>query len=127
MTAQPPSGGPDATGAAVIPPHLVKLATLLIEFGAKDLTRRNGGPPHMPGLPVLRKILDASASATPSGTLEPPSRAPYTTSEAAKVMEVSVSRARYLAAAGRLIACKVGRDWLIDPDSAQDYRRKGTA
>lgn len=65
-TTQAPGGPPAATEGVVIPPHLVKLAALLIEFGAKEWARRKGGPPHMPGLPMLRKILHASAGHLPS-------------------------------------------------------------
>ena len=81
----------------------------------------------MPHLPELRKILDAavaSASGRPSVTMEAPSRALLTTSQAAALMDISVRRVRHHAAAGRIIAHKSGRDWLIDPGSARDYRRQ---
>ncbi len=42
-------------------------------------------------------------------------------------MGISERRVRHHAATGRLIARKDGRDWLIDSDSARDYRRKEPA
>lgn len=126
MAAQPPGCAPGTGHDAVIPPHLVKLTAFLVEYAAKELGSRNGGSPRMPHLPELRKILDAamaSASGRPSVTMEAPSRALLTTSQAAALMGISVRRVRHHAAAGRIIARRSGRDWLIDACSARDYRR----
>jgi len=131
MAQQPAACAPDAGEGAVIPSHLVKLAAFLVEYAAKELGSRNGGPPRMPDLPELRKILDAAvaaASGRPSVTMEAPSRALLTTSQAAALMDISARRVRHHAAAGRIRAERHGRDWLIDPDSARDYRgRERTA
>lgn len=116
---------PAAPVGVVIAPHLAKLAAGLIEHGINDLTHRNGASPTIRHLAELRRVLAAAASGTPSATLEPQARTPYTTAEAASVMRLSQRRVRHLAATGRLIAVRRGRDWQIDRQSAEDYRRPG--
>jgi hypothetical protein len=120
---------PGSAEGAIIPPHLVEPAARLIEFGVKYLEMCNGGPPNSRTLASLRKTLDAaraSASGRPSVTLEPQARTPYTTRQAAAVMGISERRVRHHAATGRLIAIRRGRDWAIDRQSAEDYRRERT-
>jgi len=118
-----------AAEGAVIPPDLVKLTAVLVEYAVKDLGNRNGGSPRMPGLTQLRSILNsagASASGTPSASLGPQAQArSITLSEAAAVMGISERWVRHLAAADRIRARKEGRDWRIDWDSARDYRPGG--
>jgi len=130
MAAQPPASVPDATGAAVIPQHLVVFTKAVIDSGVAAMDARNGGLPYRAPLQELRRILDtavASARGTPPVIMEPPSRALYTTDQAAAVMRISARRVRYLAAAGRIRATKSHRDcWLIEADAARDYRRGGT-
>lgn len=127
MGAAQATGRPSAAPVGVVmPPHLAKLAATLIEHGINDLTHRNGGSPAIRHLAELRRALAAAASGTPSATLEPRAAVrSYTTAEAASVMRLSQRRVRHLAATGRLIAVRRGRDWQIDWQSAEDYRRPG--
>jgi excisionase family DNA binding protein len=125
--AQSPPHAPDVIEGMVIPPHLVEPCLMLLRAGEWAWERQNGGFPRRWDLPGLHKILAAaraSASGRPPAILGSQARTPDTTTgEAARVMGISERRVRQLAAAGRLIARKRGRDWLIDRQSAEDYRR----
>jgi excisionase family DNA binding protein len=48
---------------------------------------------------------------------------PITTVQAADRLGVDASRVRQLLAAGKLTGQRVGRDWLIDPQSVDAYAR----
>jgi excisionase family DNA binding protein len=50
-------------------------------------------------------------------------RSGMTTAQAADRLGVDASRVRQLLAAGKLTGQRVGRDWLIDPQSVDDYAR----
>lgn len=45
-----------------------------------------------------------------------------TTSEAAEIIGCNASRIRQLMKAGKLRGERVGRDWLVDRKSAEEYR-----
>lgn len=47
-----------------------------------------------------------------------------TTKEAAEVLGVTMSNLRIQIAAGRLKAMKRGRDWFIEPEELDRYRRE---
>jgi excisionase family DNA binding protein len=119
----------DAANTVAVPLNLAPLAALLVELGAREITQRGGARSAMQGLPQLEAILrDAAAAAgaraTPARTLElRPKPEELTTVQAAAVMGISASRVREHAKTGRIIARKVGRDWLIDAGSARSYRR----
>ncbi|SFD61803.1 helix-turn-helix domain-containing protein [Streptomyces aidingensis] len=74
------------------------------------------------------ETLDGSArGTTPAapGTVdtgEEAAPAPLTTGQAADILGCSRRLVRRLAAAGRLRAFRLGRDWLIDPGTLDDYR-----
>jgi excisionase family DNA binding protein len=122
-----PGHVPDRGEGVVIPAQLARLAAFLIEHGVNDLADRHGGAPYIRYLPELRKLLAIAASGKPSGILESSASAPsFTTAEAASVMRLSERMARHLAATGRLRATKERRNWLIDRQSAEDYRRERT-
>lgn len=118
---------PDPEQAIPLPLRLAPLAAFLVELAAKEITQRGGARSAMRDLPELESILrapTAGASATPARTMGPPPRPEeLTTVQAAALMGISASRVREHAKTGRIIARKVGRDWLIDAGGARSYRR----
>ena len=129
MAASTPGTAAEPAGSAVVPPHLVKLTTLLVQHGVRALCLSNGSLSAIPDLPELLKILRsaaASARGRPSRILDQPAQPQWlTTDEAADLMGISARRVRHHAASGRIIARRAGRDWQIDADSARSYRRGG--
>ena len=129
MTVQAPTGLPGTQDTITIPLHLVPLAALLVELGAREITQRGGTRSAMRDLPELQAILraaTASARGSPPRTIEPQARPEEpTTAQAAEVMGISTRRVRELARTSRVISRKVsGRDWLIDAGTARSYRRQ---
>jgi excisionase family DNA binding protein len=130
MASAPTAAQPQGTAdGVVLPPHLAKLAAWLIENSFNDLLermrRRTGTTPDIPHLSELRRLLAVAACGRPAAIVGSSARAPSftTTAEAARVMRLSERTVRHLAATGRLIARKEGRDWAIDRQSAEDYQR----
>jgi hypothetical protein len=110
-----------ADRGVVVPPHLCRAVARVLVVGLAELSRRDGGVPAAPGLARLLAELSASGhgpvivGSVPSG---------MGTSEAAALIGVAPRSARRLAASGRLIARRCGRDWELDPQSVQDYVRE---
>lgn len=114
----------DATAVAASPRQWRALSDLAW-LGVKVLLSRDGGLPLAPGVSALLASVDAAsrtadACATPLARVE---ARQLTTAQAATVMGVSPQRVRQLAARGRIIARKTGRDWLIDAQAAEGHRR----
>jgi excisionase family DNA binding protein len=107
-------------GGVTVPPELARVVARLAVLGLAEMSRRDGGAPRVPGLAALLTELSARGH-------EPPTVAsclPLSTSrEAAALLGLSCRSARRLAASGRLIARRQGRDWLIDRESIEDYAR----
>ena len=118
---------PGPEQAIPLPLRLAPLAAFLVELAAKEITQRGGTRSAMRDLPELEAILRAPATgarATPARTMgsrQKPEE--LTTVQAAPLMGISASRVREHAKTGRIIARKVGRDWLIDAGSARSYGR----
>lgn len=117
-----------ARSEVAVPGPLERVVVRLCWLGLGDLTRRNGSPPVVPGLARFLGELDMRASAHGVAMME---ASHYTTgrwvstSEAAQLAGISESQVRRLAADDRLIARRVGRRaWLVDADSASDYRNR---
>jgi excisionase family DNA binding protein len=106
------------TEGVTVPSPLCRAVARLAVLGLAELARRDGGAPPAPGLAALLCALDAAATGSPVGRVEP---VPVTVTEAAALAGVSPRRVRQLAASGRLRARRHGRAWLIDRDSASDY------
>lgn len=49
---------------------------------------------------------------------------PLTTRQAADLLGLTIGRIRQLAQAGTIQAVKFGRDWQIDPQSAEQYGKR---
>jgi excisionase family DNA binding protein len=116
---EPPTPAPPAQ--LTIPPELARPLARIFVLGLAELARRDGSPPLVPGLAAFLAALDRSASGTVPGMLDAHGNW-VGASEAAAVIGCSPRYVRRLAGSGRLIARRSGRDWLIDPQSAQDYR-----
>lgn len=106
-----------------VAPQLCRVVARLAVLGLAEITCRDGGPPSVPGLASLLTALDSSSGTAPV-TVMPDIW--ITTSQAAAVLGLSCRQARKLAAAGRLIARRHGRDWQVSRQSAQDYARGRT-
>jgi excisionase family DNA binding protein len=103
----------------------------LLWSAVRDLDRQqrdDGGSSPAPGyMALLRKLQAAAvARATPSAKVSAEPRQ-LTTAEAASVMGVSPQRVRQLAADGKIIARKAGRDWQVEERAAQDWRNRRAA
>jgi hypothetical protein len=109
----------------IVPPHLCRALARLAVVGLAELSRRDGGLTTAPGLAALLARLDASASGPAVETME--AQRWLAAREAAELAGTSARHARRLAAAGRLIARRRGRDWEIDEASARDYGRERKA
>lgn len=115
---------PQVPAGATVPPELARQLVDAAVLGLAVQAGRNGGGQPPPGMRDLLARIDAAASrracAPPVATVGPRE---LTTADAARVMRVSPQQVRKLAAAHKIIARKVGRDWLIDAQAAEDYRR----
>jgi excisionase family DNA binding protein len=113
--------GDGVTVPASLCPVLARLAVL----GLMEQVQRDGGLPPAHGLAALLTAL--SASGRVSETVVSLS-APFNTSrEAASLLGLSCREVRRLAANGRLIAKRPGRDWQIDTESILNYAKERRA
>ena len=110
-------------GGVVVEPGLCRAVARLAVLGLAELSRRDGTVRAVPGLASLLAQLDAASGNVPV-TVD--STVPLTSTEAARIVGVTPRMARHLAATGRLIAVRRGRDWQISRQSAEDYARGRT-
>lgn len=106
-----------------VPGPLRRAVARLLVLGLAEQSRRDGGVRPAPGLAQFLHELDRPASGPAVGKI---ALSPYTTGwvstrEAAELTQLNERQVRRLAASGRLIARRAGRDWLINRQSAQDY------
>lgn len=125
------TGVPSPPDGTVVPPNLAGLTERLIGYGLDVLSSRNGHLPPIPGMDELRASLRsaaASASGRPRRTIVTLARGrDLTAVEAAVVMRLTPRHVRRLAAEGKVVARKQGRDWGIDRDAAYGYRGRTAA
>lgn len=104
----------------LVPPGLCGAVARLAVLGLREQLRRDGGLPAAPGLAAVLTELSSGGRAPETVVL----LAPFSSREAAELAGIDPRSARRLAASGRLIARRRGRDWEIDRQSAGDYARE---
>lgn len=114
-------------GDVMVPAELARPLARLAVTGARAVQERDGGLPLAPGMAGLLAELAMSGSGHAVRSVAPVTpRSPgrwLTVGQAAGLMRLTCRHVRRLARGGRLTARRAGRAWLIDPDSAEDYRK----
>lgn len=125
---------PAAEDGAVIafPARLAGLALVLLVQGARAVDRDGGGLPAgiRRDLAEIQEVLAPAAAAParaasgpPPGRMGAASRDGWSTVEASAAWGIPARRIRKLCEAGRIVAAKSGRDWIIDPASTVPAQR----
>lgn len=108
----------------MVPAHLARPLAKLSIVGAKILMDRDAGLRLDTGLSAvigeLARFSDEPGLRTVAVTA---TGSWISTAEAAVVAQVSWQHVTRLCRSGRLIARRVGCTWLVDEESARDYRR----
>jgi excisionase family DNA binding protein len=117
-----------ATSGVLVPAELCRPLARAAIVGLAVIAHKDGGLMPTPGMAALLAKLTMSSERHPSDSMgheiTPLTGSEWlTVSEAAERTGLSRRSVQRLAG-GRLRARRVGRSWLIDPDSAEDYARE---
>lgn len=112
---------PPADHGVTVPPELCRQLAYAAVIGLDAQRARGGGGAVPRALTQLIAELAGSPPGTPRATMEAP--AWLTCGQAAELTGTSARYVRRLAGAGRLIARRHGRTWMVDRQSATEYGR----
>lgn len=108
--------------ASILPGSLTRAVVETAVLALADEARRDGALRPAPGIALLLRQLDVSATRHPVATMDPTRW--ITVAEAAPLAGITERSVQRLAASNRLIARRHGeRVWQVDHDSARDYGR----